>query len=28
MINKNISEIGDDPKKLEIIYNLTKSLNK
>lgn len=28
MINKNISEIGDNPKKLEIIYNLTKSLNK
>lgn len=28
MINKNISEIGDNPEKLEIIYNLTKSLNK
>lgn len=28
MINKNISEIGNNPEKLEIIYNLTKSLNK
>lgn len=28
MINKNIAEIGDNPEKLEIIYNLTKSLNK
>lgn len=28
LINKNITEIGDNPKKLEIIYNLTKSLNK
>ncbi len=28
MINKNITEIGDNPEKLEIIYNLTKSLNK
>ncbi len=28
MINRNISEIGDNPEKLEIIYNLTKSLNK
>ncbi len=28
MINKNIKEIGDNPEKLEIIYNLTKSLNK
>lgn len=28
MINKNISEIGDNPEKLEIIYNLTKSLKK
>lgn len=25
-INKNIAEIGDDSKKLEIIYNLTNSL--
>lgn len=28
MINRNIAEIGDNPEKLEIIYNLTKSLNK
>ncbi len=28
MIERNISEIGDNPEKLEIIYNLTKSLNK
>lgn len=28
MINKNISEIGDNPEKLELIYNLTKSLSK
>jgi len=28
MINKNLNEIGDNPKKLEIIYNLTKSLNR
>lgn len=27
MINENISKIGDNPEKLEIIYNLTKSLN-
>lgn len=27
MINKNISKIGDNPEKLEIIYNLTKSLS-
>ena len=26
MINKNISRIGNNPEKLEIIYNLTKSL--
>ena len=26
LINKNISKIGNDSKKLEIIYNLTKSL--
>ena len=26
MINKNISEIGNNPYKLEIVYNLTKSL--
>ncbi len=25
-INKNISEIGDDAYKLELVYNLTKSL--
>lgn len=25
-INKNISEIGDDSYKLELVYNLTKSL--
>lgn len=28
MINQNITEIGDNPEKLEIIYNLTKSLNR
>ena len=28
MIERNISEIGDNPEKLEIIYNLTKSLNR
>ncbi|MCX4275602.1 MAG: helix-turn-helix transcriptional regulator [Candidatus Gastranaerophilales bacterium] len=28
MIDKNIKEIGNNPEKLEIIYNLTKSLNK
>ena len=28
MINKNITEIGNNSEKLEIIYNLTKSLNK
>lgn len=28
MINRNIAEIGDNPEKLEIIYNLTKSLNR
>lgn len=28
MINRNISEIGDNPEKLAIIYNLTKTLNK
>lgn len=27
MINKNIAQIGNDSEKLEIIYNLTKSLN-
>lgn len=27
MINKNIAQIGDNPEKLEIIYNLTRSLN-
>lgn len=26
MINKNIAQIGDNSEKLEIIYNLTKSL--
>lgn len=26
MINNNIAQIGDNPEKLEIIYNLTKSL--
>ncbi len=26
MINKNINKIGDNPEKLEIIYNLTRSL--
>ena len=26
MINKNIEAIGDNPQKLEIIYNITKSL--
>ena len=26
MINKNLASIGDDAQKLEIIYNLTKSL--
>ena len=28
MINKNIASIGDNPEKLEIIYNLTNSLAK
>ncbi|MBR1425792.1 helix-turn-helix transcriptional regulator [bacterium] len=28
MINRNIAEIGDAPEKLEIIYNLTKSLKR
>lgn len=28
MINKNISEIGDNPEKHEIVYNLTKSLSR
>lgn len=28
MINQNITSIGDNPDKLEIIYNLTKSLCK
>lgn len=28
MINKNISVIGNNPYKLEIIYNLTKSLTR
>ena len=27
MINKNIAQIGNNSEKLEIIYNLTKSLN-
>ncbi len=27
MINKNIASIGDNPQKLGIIYNLTKSLS-
>jgi len=27
MINKNISRIGNNPEKLEIIYNLTRSLS-
>ena len=27
MINKNIAQIGDNSEKLEVIYNLTKSLN-
>jgi len=27
MIDDNIRKIGDNPEKLEIIYNLTKSLN-
>ena len=26
MIEKNIAQIGDNPEKLEIIYNITKSL--
>lgn len=26
MINQNITKIGDNPEKLEIIYNITKSL--
>lgn len=28
MINKNIAQIGENSEKLEIIYNITKSLNK
>ena len=28
MINKNIAQIGDNPEKLAIVYDLTKSLNK
>ncbi len=28
MINQNLASIGNNPEKLEIIYNLTKSLNK
>lgn len=28
MINQNLASIGDNPDKLEIIYQLTKSLNK
>ena len=28
MINQNLSEIGNNPEKLEIIYNLTKSLKR
>ncbi len=28
MINNNISKIGNNPEKLEIIYNLTKSLSR
>ena len=28
MINQNISEIGDNPQKLAIIYDLTKSLKR
>ena len=28
MINSNIAQIGDNSEKLEIIYNLTKSLNR
>lgn len=27
MINQNIASIGDNPDKLEIIYNLTRSLS-
>ena len=28
MINQNLASIGDNPDKLEIVYQLTKSLNK